>query len=291
MWFGDVAPDQRPSDAFSLVYETPPLASDFEILGLPHALLQVSADAPRANWFVRLGDVAPDGAVTQVAAAAQNGTHRVSAREPRPIVPGERFPLEIEMHFTSWVFPKGHRLRFAVSNAQWPMLWPTPHAATTTLYLGPEATRVSLPVVPHEDRPRPRFHPIEPEETLPGFESLDEGTTSGYGEISSVERNPQTGAAKVVALNRSARKVPWGEIHETESITHEANDGRPEVASVRGEYSTTLKLKDRTLRFESVVVWRSDRENFYYSGTRRLSQDGRPVRERRWEEAIPRDHQ
>jgi hypothetical protein len=60
---------------------------------------------------------------------------------------------------------------------------------------------------------------------------------------------------------------------------------------VRGEYSTTVKLADRTLRWESVVVWRSDRENFYYDGTRRLSQDGRLLREKRWEEAIPRDHQ
>jgi hypothetical protein len=291
MWFGDVAPDQRPTDAFSLVYETPPLAAPLEILGLPRALLQVSADAPRANWFARLGDVAPDGRVTLVASAGQNGTHRVSARDPRPIVPGERFPLAIEMHFTSWVFPKGHRVRFAVSNAQWPMLWPTSHAMTTTLHLGPDGTRLLLPVVPGEPRPRPSFPPIEPEEHLPGFAPIDAGTTSGYGEISSVERNPQTGAAKVVATNNSARRVPWGEIHETESIIHEATDGRPEAASVRGEYSTTVKLADRTLRWESVVVWRSDRENFYYDGTRRLWQDGRLLREKRWEEAIPRDHQ
>jgi hypothetical protein len=52
-----------------------------------------------------------------------------------------------------------------------------------------------------------------------------------------------------------------------------------------------VKLADRTLRWESVVVWRSDRENFDYNGTRRLSQDGRLFREKRWEEAIPRDHQ
>ncbi len=39
MWFGDVAPDQRPTDAFSLVYETPPLEEEVEILGLPKALL------------------------------------------------------------------------------------------------------------------------------------------------------------------------------------------------------------------------------------------------------------
>jgi putative CocE/NonD family hydrolase len=292
MWFGDVAPDQRPSDAFSLVYETPPLEADVEILGLPRALLQVSADSPHANWLARLGDVAPDGTVTLVAAAGQNGTHRVSARDPKPIVPGERFALEIEMHFTSWVFPRGHRMRFAVGNAAWPMLWPTPYPTTTTLHLGADGARLLLPVVPPADRPRPSYAPIdETDDRLPGFGPIDTGTPSGYGEIASVERNPRTGAAKVVATNDSARRYPWGEEYNTESITHETNDDRPEATAVKSEYTTTVKLKDRTLRWESSVVWRSDRDNFYYVGSRRLLKDGVLVREKKWERAIPRDHQ
>jgi predicted acyl esterase len=307
MWFGDVAPDQRPTDAFSLAYDTPPVDADLEILGLPRARLVVEADAPQADWFARLSDVAPDGTVTLVAAAGQNGAHRVSARNPASIEPGRPFPLEIEMHVTSWIFPKGHRIRFAVSNAQWPMLWPTPYPMTTTLHLGPEGTRLLLPVVPpgnesragatHEgaarqDRPAPAFLPIEADdEQLLGFGTIDLGTPSGYGEISSVERNPRTGAARVVATNNSAHRYPWGEEYDTETITHEANDNHPETVSVRGEYGTTVKLRDRTLRFESVVVWTSDRENFYYHGTRRLLKDGALVRERKWEQTIPRDHQ
>ena len=150
MWWGDVAHDQRGTDAFSLVYDSAPLEQDVEILGFPRAMLTVAADAPRANWFARLSDVAPDGTVTQVAGAAMNGTHRDSAREPQDLVPGEPFELDIEMHFTSWVFPKGHRIRLAVNNAQWPMLWPTPEPMTTELKLG--ASRLTLPVVPFEQR-------------------------------------------------------------------------------------------------------------------------------------------
>ncbi len=292
MWFGDVAPDQRPTDAFSRVFETAPLAEDLEILGLPRVLLQVAADVPQAHWFVRLNDVAPDGTVTLVAGAGQNGAHRRSAREPRPIEPGQPFPLDVEMHFTSWVFPKGHRLRLAVSNAQWPMIWPTPFPMTTSLHLGAGATRLFLPIVPPADRPKPRFLPIEPRiDSLPGYGSIDLGTTSGYGEISSVDRNPQTGSARVVATSTSASRFPWGEEHNTESITHEAHDDRPDSTIVRGEYSTTVTLKDRTLRWESRVVFRSDRESFYYTGVRRLSKDGVLLREKKWEQTIPRDHQ
>ena len=293
MWFGDVAPDQRPSDAFSLVFDSAPLPADLEILGLPQALLQVSASAIQADWMARLEDVAPDGTTTLVASAAQNGAHRDSARAPRALVPGERFALPIEMHFTSWVFPRGHRLRFAVSNAQWPMLWPTPYAMTTSLYLGATGTKLVLPVMPAgRVRSAPAFQPIETDsEHLPGYGNLDLGTPSGYGEISSVERNPRTGEARVVATNNGAERFPWGEEYNTDVITHESSDEHPERSSVRGEYTTTVKLKDRTLRWESTVEWRSDRDNFYYRGNRRLLKDGVLVREKSWEDRIPRDHQ
>ena len=292
MWFGDVAPDQRPTDAFSLVYETPPLEKEVEILGLPMALLQVSADAPHADWFARLNDVAPDGTVTLVTGAGQNGAQRESAREPKAIEPGKPFPLEIELHFTSWVFPKGHRIRFAVSNAQWPMIWPTPYPMTTKLFMGASATRLVLPVAPPAERPSPQYLPLgPPEPRYPGYETLDTGTPSGYGEISSVDRNPRTGKAKVVATSTSATRFPWGEEHNDESITHEAEDGHPEKTSVKGEYWTEVKLPDRTLRWESVVTFRSDRENFYYSGARKLRKDGILVREKSWEQTIPRDFQ
>ncbi len=90
-WWGEVAHDQRPTDAYSLVYDSEVLPADLEILGRPRAHLRVAADAPRADWFVRLSDIAPDGSVTLVTGAGFNGTHRDSARDPSDIVPGEIF--------------------------------------------------------------------------------------------------------------------------------------------------------------------------------------------------------
>ena len=294
MWWGDVAPDQRPTDAFSLVYDTPPLPEDVEVLGLPRAMLRVAADSPHADWFAKLNDVAPDGTVTLVTGAGQNGAHRVSAREPMAIEPGKPFPLEIEMHFTSWVFPKGHRIRLSVSNAQWPMLWPTRYPTTTSLFLGPDGTRFLLPVVPKDasPRPAPAYLPI-PEKAagLPGYEAIAMETPSAYGEISSIDRNPRTGKATVLATNNSAQRYPWGEERNTEKITHEAQDGHPEKASVRGEYSKEIKLANRTLRFESVVMFSSDRESFRYQGMRKVFENGKLLREKSWDKTIPRDFQ
>jgi putative CocE/NonD family hydrolase len=290
MWWGDVAHDQRGTDAFSLVYDSAPLTEDLEILGLPRALLTVAANATRANWVIRLSDVAPDGTVTQITGAAMNGTHRISAREPRALVPGESFPFEIEMHFTSWVFPKGHRIRLAINNAQWPMLWPTPEPMTTQLELG--STRLSLPVVPFEQRPVPDFLP--PSQTDPqyaGVESLESGTVLGYGEISSVQRNPQTGAAVAQMSNGSATRYRWGTERSAESIRYEINDHAPADAGVTGTHRIEVELPGRRLVWDAELNFRSDRENFFYVYRRRLSENGNLAREKIWRETIPRDHQ
>ncbi len=292
MWWGDVAHDQRPTDAYSLVYDTAPLAADTEILGLPMARLKVSADAPRANWMVRLSDVAPDGTVTQVAGAAFNGTHRHSAREPEDLVPGEEFALEIEMHFTSWVFPKGHRVRFAVSNAQWPMLWPTPYPMTTTLRLGgADGSSIELPIVPEGDRTAPEFLPPQPGPKYPGYESIDTGMPSGYGEISSVNRNPRTGEATAIATNSGATKYPWGTETYQETIVHKTSDAHPENTSMTGTHRMEAQLDGRTLLWEGELSFSSDRENFYYEYSRKISENGKLVREKSWQETIPRDFQ
>lgn len=291
MWWGDVAPDQRPTDAFSLVYDSQPLDSDLEILGLPRAILKVSADAPHANWFVRLSDVAPDGMVTMVAGAGFNGTHRESEREPKALTPGKEFPLEIEMHFTSWVFPKGHRIRFAVNNSQWPMFWPSKYPVTTELRLGPEDSRILLPVVPYEKRPAPNFLPPANDLHLPGFADLDTGNASGYGEIGTIERTTANHTTKVMAPNHWGARYPWGTEQFDESITHEVSDDHPESASVVSKHSFSIELPGRKLTFEATLTFHSDLQNFYYSYTRRLLQNGDLLREKTWNDTIPRDFQ
>ena len=292
MWWGDVAHDQRPTDAFSLVYDSAPLGGDTEILGFPTAILKVAADAPHANWFVRISDVAPDGAVTQVAGAGFNGTHRNSAREPQALQPGEEFELEIEMHFTSWVFPAGHRIRFSIANAQWPMMWPTPYSMTTSLRLGGDAgSHVYLPIVPPANTTAPTFQPIVESPKMPGFETIDLGNASGYGEISSVDRNPQTGEVTAVATNTGATRFPWGTETYRANIEYKTSDEHPEIASVNGTHRLEVVLPGRTILWDAEFGFSSDLENFYYRYVRRVSENGELVREKEWEYTIKRDFQ
>ena len=292
LWYGDFALDQAPTDEASLVYDTAPLVGDLEILGFPTALLSASADAPHANWYVRLADVAPDGSTTLITGAALNGTHRDSAERPELLEPGRTYPLEVEMHFTSWVFPKGHRIRLSVSNAQWPMFWPTPYPMTTTLQLGGERpSGLILPVVPAATRPRPAFLPPAEDDTLDSYRVVESGTVSSYAELSDVVRDAANGTATVIAENRTTTEYPWGIIEQRERIEHAASDRDPARTSVTTEYGLKVKLEERVLDFSGVLDLRSDLDNFYYVYTRRLHRGEELIRERVWRRTIPRDFQ
>jgi len=292
MWWGDVAHDQRPTDAYSLVYDSAPLDADTEILGLPHVLMNVAADAPQANWFVRLSDVAPDGRVTLITGAGFNGTHRHSARDPQPLTPGETFGLDIEMHFTSWTFPAGHRIRLSVSNAQWPMMWPTPYPMTTTLAIGgKDGARLRLPVIPEGSPGRPDFAPPAASPTLDTYRTIDSGNNSGYGEIETITRNPSTGEAVVTATNSGGTEYPWGTETYHETIEHRTWDDDPAKTSMRGTHRMEVTLEDRVLTWEAELDFSSDREFFHYRYSRRLTENGKLRREKHWSEDIPRDYQ
>jgi predicted acyl esterase len=57
-------------------YTSEPLTEPIDILGVPVAVLDVAASQPVAHLVVRLGDVAPEGALEQVCEGILNLTHR-----------------------------------------------------------------------------------------------------------------------------------------------------------------------------------------------------------------------
>ena len=285
-WWGDFTTDQRPFDAYSLIYDSGPVESDKAILGWPKALLKVSAMAPLANWFVRLSDVAPDGTVTMITGAGESGAQMESATNPKDLEPEHVYALPIQMHFTSWVFPRGHRIRLAISNALWPMIWPTPYPMTTSLY---ETSRLELPVVPLEPAARPSFPAPEAPPPMPEHVA-SEGDTWPPQEWT-VRHDLITGATRVAWSGDDSSEFPWGREKDHEQMSYEVKDSEPEANVVHGEASTTVELAGRTLVWSVLLDLRSDAKIFHYHFERRLTVNGKQVRQKSWDEQIPRDHQ
>ena len=287
-WWGDLLVDPRPVDAYSLVYDSAPLPEELAILGRPHALLRASATAPLAEWFARLSDVAPDGTVTQITGAGLNGAQRESMSEPRDLEPGKSYSLDIEMHLTSWVFPQGHRIRVAISNALWPMLLPTPYPMTTSLELGgTDGSRLVLPVVPVHGTAPPAFQVAGPSEERTDIHTTGE-LLPGDWTATRDEINHKT---TVYWHGKSETIYPWGKETDYENLTYDADDVHPETSAVQGEAKSVFELQSRVLTWQGHLSVTTDQKNFYYKYTRELLKDRQMVKQKTWQETIPRDHQ
>jgi uncharacterized protein len=299
-WWGELTVDQRGTDAFGLTFDTPPLAEEVEILGFPLVELHGSPDAEPLNWFGRLCDVAPDGAVTLVTGGGRagrpdplrDGGSLAATTLPARAAPADRdgpagqvpAALPLELHVTSWVFPRGHRIRLALSNAMWPMIWPTPYPATATVRLGPAGTRLVLPVVPAADRPAPVFAQPAPGDHLPGVRSWGEMLPVRW----TLERE-DTGASAIWWRGSTGTEFPWGRMVDEEYLRYSVHDARPAGASAHGEARTEIHLDGRLLIFTSVLDLDGDAESLRYSYRRELRRDGILIRECEWKRRYPGD--
>jgi len=144
--------DQRREDGLALCFDTPPLDDDLTLLGAPELDLLVSVDQPHVNLAVRLCDVYPDGTSALMTYGVLNLSHRDSHEHPTPCPVGKPFRVRLKLNDFGRNVPKGHRLRLALANQHWPILWPQPKLSTLSVASG-EST-VMLPVRPPSPRDR-----------------------------------------------------------------------------------------------------------------------------------------
>jgi predicted acyl esterase len=288
-WWGELLTDQRPVDAYSLTYDSPPLEADLSMLGIAHVRLLATADAPLANWFVRLEDVADDGRVTAITGAGLAGAQRRSMEHPEPLVPGKEYVLDFDLHLSSWVWSRGHRIRVAISNSQWPMHWPTPYPMTTALHLGgAEGSAITLPVVPARGPAPTAFGPLETVEVPPGITTPGDYAWPGSWKL---ERDVAKERSTVSWRGTSAVRFPWGAFEHSEQLIYHVDDADPAVSAVEGDAESIETLAGRVLTYRGHLAVTSDATTFHYAYTRELLRNGAVVRTKTWQEVIPRDLQ
>ncbi|WP_120503644.1 CocE/NonD family hydrolase [Sulfitobacter mediterraneus] len=145
IWLGPEMPgDQRHDDALSRCFDSDPLTQDMDIVGAPRLSLTVTSDQPQAQIAVRLNHIHPDGASTRITYGVLNLSHRNSAAEPQPMQPGVPEEVSFALDHIAYRVPKGHRLRVSISDAYWPLIWPSPEKTELRLTQG----RIALPQRP-----------------------------------------------------------------------------------------------------------------------------------------------
>lgn len=123
---------------------------------------------------------------------------------------------------------------------------------------------------------------------LDGYESIAEGTVSGYAEIADIVRDERTRTTTILAKNSGSDQYPWGIHHYTESVTYIANDDKPANSSVLSTYTISVEQKDRILKWTGILDFSSDEKTFFYKYKRILEKNGKVIKEKEWIEDIPR---
>jgi putative CocE/NonD family hydrolase len=285
IWLGPEMPtDQRIDDAGSAVFDSAPLEADLPLLGAAVLELALSCDQPQAQLAVRLCDVWPDGASTRITYGVLNLTHRDGHEQPTSLEPGVQYRVRIALDDVGYVLPAGHRLRLAVSNAYWPLIWPSPQRATVTLNLRESTlTTPTLPsdamaVTPFE---QPVSSPAQAKTILRPDTHERTVTTDLATGVQTLRIVDDFGASRIDALGLVNESVA----RETYTIAAD----EPTSARCDTHWTEVVAREDWRIRTETFISQTCDGYNFYISARLEAYEDEQLVFEREWDETVKRD--
>jgi len=282
----DLPHDQRQEDGGALVFESGPLAEAVEMLGAPVLELELAADRPVAQVAARLSDVRPDGKATRVTYGLLNLTHRDSDAEPRPLDPGRPVRVRVLLNHVAQQFPRGHRLRIALSTSYWPLAWPPPEPVR--LEVRPRRSTLVLPVRP----PRPEDDDLRP------FDPPEGGRAAAHPQLAPEHHNWVV--VRDLADDRSVLAVTddsgtWRiedtgtEIRRGTWEWYRSRDD--DLGSVEGETRTERGFRrgDWWVRVSTRTLLRSTPTHFVLVAELDAWEGERRVFSKNWHEEIPRD--
>ena len=267
------------------VFETAPLTEDLEIFGFPVLETRVTSDVPQANLAAVLSLVAPDGPATLISFGVLNLTHRTSHATPSALPIGEAVDATLQLNVIGQRIPSGYRLRLALSQAYWPLIFPSPQKARLTL----TDARLVLPVHdPAQDGPKlATFGP--PEGAAPLETEVLSGAT-GHRHLSldyptgveTYSRHADTGAATHLHTGLTVR-------YDNED-RFEIHPDDPTSARATCRWTKSYRRGDWQTEVESFVAVEALRDVWRVTARLEARDAEGEVLTRDWHEDIPRDH-
>lgn len=287
LWSGGVPyglpTDQRPDEVYSLNYTSMPLDGPLEIMGMPTVRLYAETTAPVMVFVARLCDVAPDGTSALVCNGVLNATRHDSLTHPTPLVPGQVYPLTIDLDCTAWRFEPGHRIRLSICSADFPNLWPTPYPGHNRVHLGPDLTRLDLPTVPTKAIRHEAVFTLSPvatvdiyrhTPTVPAWELVHDMLGGRVGLRQ--RRRGVTVAGPDIEITSDADLEVW------------ASQRDPAHVSAVGKHFRHIKRSDGEMTVDTVAALRSTETAFHLTIDLSITVNGFPHHTRRWVRSFPR---
>jgi hypothetical protein len=273
--------EQSRDDAASPVFDSEPLPAPLDILGAAILRLRLAADAPVAKLAARLTEVTPDGRSWLVTYGVLNLTHRDGHAAPTPLAPGAFNDIELPLYLTARRLRTGSRIRLALSESLWPLLWPSPTRVTLTVDLA--GSSLQLPVLASDDASPDFPIPIAPPGrplTGRGDPDVRRGVTAdGMAQFDEVWPLSRTEIAETgTVVERSGVNVAL-----------RMRPADPESCQWRASHSVRYARGDWDCRIECRVELAASAEAFELRETVVARRGERRVFEREHRATIPRD--
>jgi putative CocE/NonD family hydrolase len=283
-----LARDLRPDEARGLTWTSRALEAPLAVIGVPVAVLHLTATMPVATCAVRLSEVAPDGTSSLVAQGVLNLTHRLSDTDPSPMPTRGLATEEVRIHLrtSGYRFTPGNRIRLTVLTSLWPVLWPSPLPGELRVHHGPLApSRLVLPVLPDDagtlDPPAFRTDPVAMREVGTSREDPPEWR---------IERDVLREETKVTIFDGGESTMEDGSrLYSSERLVLTASDVDPARATLDSDvvYRYAIDGHDVDIRAAGMVA--SDAAGFDVRVRLAVQLDDVPFFEREWQETIPRN--
>lgn len=291
-WFAfgpgeELASDQQAEDDGSLLFDTEPLNDTLSILGNPKVLVEVSSDQSQALLGVRICDVWPDGASTLITRGVLNLSQRTSKQTPDKLTPSDRYNVEVTLNHVAYEVPPGHRLRVALSTSYWPIAWPSPHAATLSIY--PASSKLQLPVrsanavdAPANDFTKPKEVSSDAIEHLRQFKESRECKVDSVSGQSVLEIKADNGRQRFTEtdLELDSNSLQRYSIHADDPLS----------ASAHYQWTWEYQRGDWQVMAESTITMTCTDTTFDVIAEIIAWEGGVEVFRKQWDEQYPRDH-
>ncbi|MGE4133492.1 MAG: CocE/NonD family hydrolase [Bdellovibrionales bacterium] len=277
-WWGDRTENMATEEG--LVFDSLPVNVPVEVAGFAKIQWKARMNAPWSVWSVQLEDVFPDGQVALVTGATLNSSQRQSAEHPKADPPGQELSLALDLHYSTWTFQKGHKIRLRFMHGPFPMIWPSPFHTRSQV----SQVNLRLPLLPIEAVEHHEF------EIPVGLVESDPEVRSGPSHWPAQDLRFRKGGSSKVDWSADNEFSIGDQVHRSfEKVRYSVHDSIPWSAEFRGQAWHSVRWPSREVSVRTKIRVQSDRRLFHIRFTREAVENGKLLRRRTWHEKIPRD--
>jgi hypothetical protein len=281
--------DQATGDARCLHFDSSPLEETIDMMGEPVFSVRARSNKPVAKLVVRLTDVTPDGHSNFVSFGLLNLTHRDGDEAPIALVPGRDYDVRIKGRFSCYRFSRGSRIRVALSETWWPVVWPSPEPVTLQITTG--VVTLELPLRPTRAGEPPPFgvfsdrYAVPDTAPAPYLQPLKDVQISGAPgrrEFTLIEGSLEPEGERVEGAGGTAYQ-------EAYRLRRAIRENDPNSAEMEAEAINIYERDNWRVKLRARALCRSTPTHFICSESFEAWVGDRAIFSRTWDTNVPRE--